>query len=194
MAFDTLNGKPRGVDDVDWFVGWRAWAWSPAVRHVVGEAGRFLGKRVLELGFRTGKMSCYFGLLGATVEGVDMPDCQPEPANGLARELGLAERVSFSTYDGNLDSLKAGEWDFVFTKSVLVLLPIEQAAPALRRLLKPGGQYLACENAVLPFGLNRLRKHQVGVGHHTLDTLRQHFSKVEARHHYGLVSSIVATY
>ena len=139
-------------------------------------------------------MSCYFGLLGATVEGVDMPDCQPEPANGLARELGLAERVSFSTYDGKLDSLKAGEWDFVFTKSVLVLLPIEQAAPAIRRLLKPGGQYLACENAVLPFGLNRLRKHQVGVGHHTLDTLRQHFSKVEARHHFGLVSSIVATY
>jgi SAM-dependent methyltransferase len=193
MAFDTLNGKPRGLDDLDWFVGWRAWAWSPAVRHVVGEPGRFRGKRVLELGFRTGKMSCYFGLLGATVEGVDMPDCQPAPASGLARELGLAERVSFKTYDGNLARLEAGQWDFVFTKSVLVLLPIEQAAPAIRRLLKPDGQYLACENAVLPFGLNRLRRHQAGVGEHTIGILRKHFSRVETRRHFGLVSSIVAT-
>ena len=154
MAFDTLNGKPRGIDDMNWFVGWRAWAWSPAVRHLVGAPERFRGKRVLELGFRTGKMSCYFALLGAKVEGVDLPDCQPEPANNLARELGVADRVSFRTYDGDLAGLEAGRWDFVFTKSVLVVLPVDQAAPAIGRLLAPGGQYLACENVVLPFGLS----------------------------------------
>jgi SAM-dependent methyltransferase len=194
MPIDSVIGKPRGVDDLDWFVGWRPWVWNPAVRHVVGSPERFRGKRVLELGFCTGKMSCYFGLLGATVLGVDLSYSQPEAANALARDLNLAERVSFRKYDGNLAGLGDGQWDFVFTKSVLVLLPIEQAAPDLRRLLKPGGQYLACENCVLPFGLNRLRKHPYGVDQQTLNTLQKHFSNVESKRHYGLVSSIVATY
>lgn len=85
---------------------------------------RFQGKRVLELGYHTGRMSCYFALLGATVCGMDMPSCDTAPATKLARDLGVADRRSFGTFDGDIGSLEAAQWDFVFTKSVLVILPL----------------------------------------------------------------------
>jgi hypothetical protein len=184
---------PAGPDDLDWFVQWRAWLWRPAVRNVVGDPARLRGRRVVELGFRTGRMSCYFAMHGASVESYDLPDCDPAPARKLARELGVEDRVRFTIYDGNLAALEAGQCDFLFTKSVLVLLPPEQAVPAFRRLLQPGGQYLGCCNLTLPFGLNRLRPHSVGVGPRTFDLLRQHFRSLTVKKNFGLVASIVAT-
>ena len=188
-----VNATARGLNDLDWFAGWRPWVWSRAVRGVLGDPARFNGKRVLELGYRTGRMSCYFGLLGATVHGMDLPDCKPQPAVDLANSLDVADRVSFGIYDGDLEKLEAGRWDFVFTKSVLVLLPIEWAAPAIRRLLAPGGQYLGCENLVLPFGLNQLRNHQVGVNDRTFEVMAKHFSHVEVKSNLGLIASVVAS-
>jgi SAM-dependent methyltransferase len=183
----------QSVPDLDWFVHWRPTLWTPAVRAVLGDPSRFKGKRVLEIGYRTGRMACYFALLGAQVHGVDLPDCDPAPATRLAEELGVADRVSFSGYGGDLGSLSPAGWDFVFTKSVLVLLPAEVAIPAVRALLVPGGQYLACENRVLPFGLDRLRRYQVGVSEQTYSVLRGHFAHVVVKSHFGIVASIVAT-
>ncbi len=178
---------------LDWFVEWRPLVWSRAVRQVVGDPSRFRGKRLLELGFRSGRMSCYFASLGARVDAVDLPDCDPEGATRLSRELGVADRVNFATFDGDLGSLAASCWDFVFTKSVLVVLPLVAAVTAIRRSLVSGGQYLACENMVLPFGLNRLRRYRVGVTAETFAVLRRHFTSVVVKKHLGVVASIVAT-
>jgi hypothetical protein len=191
--FQIMAEPIHDIRELDWFVDWHPWLWSSAVRSVLGDPSRFKNKRVLELGFRTGRMSCYFGLLGAVVHGVDVPPCEIESAIQLSEELGVADRVNFRLYDGNLHSLEMGNWDFVFTKSVLVLLPIDEAAPAIRRLLAPGGEYLGCENLALPLGLNKLRRwYQIGVNKRTLAVMRQHFSRVTVRNRFGLIASIVA--
>ena len=165
----------HSADELFWFVEWHPFVWSRAVRRVVGDTSRFVGKHVLEIGYRAGRMSCYFALLGARVDAVDLADCDPTAPARLARQLGVSERAAFGIYDGNLASLEAAHWDFVFTKSVLVVLPQETACAAIRRLLVPGGQYLGCENKILPFGLNDLRRYKVGVTRRTIGQLAPPF-------------------
>ena len=192
MAYDVAIGAPRDVEDLQWFVGWRPLVWSRALRRVVGDPARFRGRRLLELGFRSGRMACYFAMLGAEVHAVDLPDCCLAPARELAARLGVSDRVTFANYDGDLDRLPQGQWDFVFTKSVLVVLPLQEAVPAIRRLLRPGGQYLGCENASLPLGLNRLRYPQAGINGDLRQLFARHFTQVRMTRTLGVVISIVA--
>src|SRR5437763_8245269 len=61
-----------------YFVDWRPRLWVPTVRWLLGDPARFQGKTVLEFGCRSGRMSCLFGLLGAQVLGVELPDVSLE--------------------------------------------------------------------------------------------------------------------
>ena len=179
--------------DLRWCAEWHPYLWSGALEKVLGDPGRFRGRRVLELGARSGRMACWFGLQGARVLGLDLEHCDLEPATSYARDLGMGDSVRFANYDGNLFRLDPGEWDFVFTKSVLVVMPVSDAIPGIRRLLVGGGEYLACENMHLPFGLNRLRRyHRAGFTQRHLELLRRHFSEVRFRRHWGLVAALVA--
>jgi SAM-dependent methyltransferase len=186
-----------------YFVDWRPQLWVPAVRWLLGDPARFRGKRVLELGSRTGRMACLFGLLGAEVLGVDLPGV---PLDGAAREAerwGLGDRVRFLSYGGDPASLPEGDFDFVFTKSVLVMIPeLNPVLTALPGKMKPGGELLAVENTGGPV-LNCLRrsvlhrgseylKRPHGVDAAFLATIGRVFERVEHRRFFWLVSTIRA--
>jgi len=68
-------------------------------------------------------------------------------ARAEAPRWGLSDRVSFATYDGNGANIPGADYDYVFTKSVLVVVPdVEGLLHQIRGTLKPGGELLSAEN------------------------------------------------
>ena len=64
----TINNLPRFLEDaVRTDTSWHGF-------YLKNFAQQIAGKKVLELGCRTGRMSSLFGLLGAEVVGVDLPN------------------------------------------------------------------------------------------------------------------------
>ena len=101
---------------------------------------------------RLAHLQCHFGLdtldlvrLHPTLRAVGLDFSVPaiEAANGLATELGLAERVSFVHADVRhaADALGAGSFDAVYTgKGALCWLPdLDDWATQCAALLRPGG-------------------------------------------------------
>lgn len=139
------------------------------MRWLLGDPQRFAGRRLLDLGCRYGKMSCFFGLLGAEVLGLDT-DAEAIPRARAERDRWRVEGVEFAQYDGDLGQID-GTFDFVFTKSVLVVVPdLPTVLRDVRERLRPGGELLAAENAAGGPVLDFLRRHVVhrewrGVAH-----------------------------
>ncbi|MDX1664349.1 MAG: class I SAM-dependent methyltransferase [Candidatus Promineifilaceae bacterium] len=134
--------------DLKYFVEWRTSLWGPAVRWLLDDPSRFMDKRVLEVGCRSGRISCLFGLLGAHVTGVDLHGVDLTAARAEAERWGLAARVRFANYSGKPADLPGGEYDFVFAKSVLVIVPeLESFLEGLARKMQPEGELLLAENA-----------------------------------------------
>jgi SAM-dependent methyltransferase len=187
-----------------YFVHWRPRLWGPAVRWLLGDAARFRGKRVLEIGSRTGRMACLFGLLGAEVLGVDLPGVSLDGARREAERWGVGDRVRFLNYDGDPATLPEGKFDFVFTKSVLVLIPDrERFLPALAARMRESGELLAAENVAGGPVLNFLRravihrgrefvKRSHGVDPAFLAAVDSAFDLVEHRSFFWLVTAIRA--
>ena len=90
---DPMHAKALAC--LPYFVEWRPRLWVPAVRWLLGDPARFQGKKVLEMGCGSGRMSCLFGWLGAQVLGVDLPGVSLEQARREAERLGVGERVRF---------------------------------------------------------------------------------------------------
>jgi len=201
------NGE---VLDLRYFVEWHTWLWVPAVRAVVGDPRRFAGKRVLELGCGKGRMACLFGLLGAQVTAVELPWISLDIAQAEVKKWHLEQQVSLQHFDGELARLPASEYDFIFCKSVLVIVPeLVPFLGGLARLLRPDGRLLAVENMQRGTRLRKIRVRVVtlmttgrfgrssyvgfrGVTPVFLDTLRQAFDIVSYRESYGLVAAIEA--
>jgi 2-polyprenyl-3-methyl-5-hydroxy-6-metoxy-1,4-benzoquinol methylase len=92
-------------------------------------------------------MSCLFGLLGAEVLGLELPDVCLKSARREAESAGVSDHVRFLNYSGDPASLPEGDFDFVFSKSVLVMIPdLKPFVAALASKLKPGGELLLAEN------------------------------------------------
>jgi 2-polyprenyl-3-methyl-5-hydroxy-6-metoxy-1,4-benzoquinol methylase len=117
------------------------------------------GKEVLEIGFRKGKMSVLFALLGATVTGVDIKEQYVAQAQAEAQKFGVSDRAKFLSYDGNLDIFPDCGFDIIFTKSVLIDVPrLENFLWEMRQKLRDGGQIVFIENAKGNFILHTIRK------------------------------------
>jgi SAM-dependent methyltransferase len=148
-------------------IEWRRWLWTRPVDWAIGDRRRFQGKRVLDLGCRYGKMSCYFASLGAFVHGVDVDPGYLERARSEAHSWGLTDRVEFSSYSGRLSELPLGQYDFVFSKSVLVVMGnLDEALQGIAALLRPEGEYIAVENADGGPLIGLLRRYWVHRGWH----------------------------
>jgi SAM-dependent methyltransferase len=190
---------------LSYFVEWRPALWTPAVRWLIGAPERFRGKRVLDLGCRYGRMSCLFGLLGADVTGVELEDVSLERARQEAIHWNVAHRVQFVQYNGDPLNIPGFDYDFVFTKSVLVIVPqLSQFLVALADRLKPGGELMMAENFAGSRELAWLRRvliHRLwsgfddqfhGVDSDFLATVAQTFDIVAWKCYFGLVASISA--
>jgi 2-polyprenyl-3-methyl-5-hydroxy-6-metoxy-1,4-benzoquinol methylase len=104
-------------------VEWRPYLWLRPLEYALGDPMRFDGKRILDLGCRYGKMACWFAAQGAIVDGVDVSREAIALAKVEQSKWRIGDHVlSFRVFDGNLAKLPLGEYDFVFTKSVLTIL------------------------------------------------------------------------
>jgi len=186
-------------------VEWRRWLWTRPIKWVLGNPARFASRRVLEIGCRYGKMSCYFASLGATVDAVDISERSIKVARQQAESWGLAERINFQRYSGDVLDLPANTYDFVFSKSVLVVMgPIEKSLLGIARSLKSGGEYLAVENAKAGRLVNFVRGNLVhrrwteyqhifaGLDEEALVKFPKFFTDVSSRSFWGLVVAIRA--
>ncbi len=196
--------KSNGYD-LDYFLEWHPRLWRPAICWLIGHADRFSGKRILELGCRSGKMACYFGLLGAAVTGVDLRGVNMDPANREAQKWNVQDRVNFRNYDGDPRNIERNEYDFVFTKSVLVIIPsLGEFLDGLMGSMKIGGELISAENmqtgpimekAIALYTGSRLREKASfhGVDRNFLKKVQNVFGKVESKDYYRLVAAIRAT-
>ena len=124
-------------------ITWGGWAWKSAARDAWHWMGDLKCLRVLELGFRSGNISRLFARKGAVVTGVETDAGSVAPAQAAADLEELNCR--FLSYSGNLDQVP-GEFDIVFSKSVLVLTDIDEFVKAIHRKLAPGGRIVCIEN------------------------------------------------
>jgi SAM-dependent methyltransferase len=196
--------------DLDYFVQWHTWLWKPAVRFVLGDLRRFAGRKVLELGCRDGKMVSLFALLGANVTGLELPGQSLRAAELEARKWKVEDRVQLRHYSGDLSVLPENAYDYVFSKSVLVVVPhLSGFAKAISHILRPGGSLLAVENLHRGTALRRIRLQTAqllstgrfekdpyagfrGVTPAFLETLGHSFDVVSYRESFRLVAAIEA--
>jgi len=151
-------------------------------------------------------MSCYLASLGAQVVGVDTDPEVIAIAKQEAARCGLTQSVSLQVNSGDLAELEKDKYDFVFTKSVLVLIADQtRALEDIGRLLKADGEYMAVENLAVGRFLTFLR-HNVwhrkwkdrspfqGIDEASFDCFSSLFKHLRYRKHHGLVVAINASH
>ena len=158
---ESIRQEP--LDNLSYFMEWGAPAWEHLLRQVITkELGTewFRGKRVLELGCRTGRISTLFALLGADVVGLDIDDRYLKFAADEAEVFGVGAKTEFK----NEDLMKyceetSSHFDLVFTKSVLVAVSdLERLIAAVKNRLVPDGVLASIENGKGDLLLRSLRK------------------------------------
>jgi len=155
-------------------------------------------------------MSCFFGLLGAQVIGLEIEGKDMSSPRAEAKKWGVHGNVTFLTYDGNSCNIPGGPYDYIFTKSVMVALRNPEIFLAgLVDKLTSGGELLLTENLPLGIVASRIRQESsnllvykhlskisnpyLGVSQKFLDLLKRHFRISEIKKYYGLVATIRAT-
>lgn len=198
----VTNTIPIEALNLEYFVEWRQWAWTPAVKHAISEMGALEGLRILELGPNHGRMSCLFGLLGATVTTCDIDPNKVSSTQDEINRWRLAESVQALLYSGEPDELPLGPFDVVFTKSVLVALDSQRShmISAASDRLRPGGKLIALENyrGGKLHRLIRKRLHpgwsnNYGVDDSFINAFYSSFSGVHTRRFFSTVAAITAT-
>lgn len=149
MTDESVPSPVSPLEDLGYFVEWGGQAWerltAMALREFIGT--RLDGQQILEIGTRYGKMATLFALLGGQVTGIDLREECLAAAEDESRKWGVAERVTFRAYDGELDRFAENSFDLVFTKSVLVVVPrLEEFLRKIEARLKPGGKVVFLEN------------------------------------------------
>lgn len=196
---------PAAVLDLTYGLEWRPRLWRPTLTWLLGDLQRFRGKRILELGCRRGRMSCFFASLGAQCDGVDVDGEALEIAAAESARWGLTQRTCFLKVNPDLTDLPKGVYDFVFTKSVLVMMGnLGHSLARIAPLLKSDGEYLAAENqaaGVLVSVYRRLTWQQrsprladsfAGIDKSSIGQFKKYFKTIETRPHLGLVVGIRA--
>jgi 2-polyprenyl-3-methyl-5-hydroxy-6-metoxy-1,4-benzoquinol methylase len=156
--------------DISYFVEWGQRGWrtllSTALNEFVGT--ELQGAKVLEIGARYGRMSCFFALLGAEVWAVDANPDYLRIAAAEAAKWGVQTCTHFDyAHRGALSGIQDGFFDLVFTKSVLVTIPeLGGYLGVLSSKLRPGGKVVFLENAYGNsfFHLLRCAKHRTVAG------------------------------
>lgn len=149
--------------DLDYFVEWRPYLWRRPVADALSFLGDLRGKRLLEIGGRSGRMACLFALLGANVtmlEGASL-----DIASDQLAKHDVADRVRLIGTRGGFEEIAGETFDAIFTKSVLWC--IEQLGEFLDELevhLAPNGKVAFVENNRGARCLRWLRRHVVRRG------------------------------
>lgn len=133
--------------DLEHFV-WGGPSVVALVKRAIETLGNDLtGRRLLDVGYGHGQMSCLFALLGAQVVAVDTHDVARDEALLEAKRWGVNNQIEFSVYSGDPEDIKETQFDIAFTKSVLLLVPdLEIFLRALSTKLRASGEVIFIEN------------------------------------------------
>lgn len=188
--------------DLDYFVEWRQYLWRKPVENVLRFLGDLMGRRVLEIGGRSGRMACLFASLGANVTMLQKGDCAAAAAE--VEKWQVSDRVSLLSTDGGFDKVADKVFDVVFTKSVLWSLPnLADFLDQIAGLLAPGGKVAFVENvhggklvAWIRAKVIHRKDFSYGVHYHgitrrQLDLFRARFAGVRVRQHRLFVYEIL---
>jgi SAM-dependent methyltransferase len=147
--YDRIRRDP--LAHLDYFTEWGGHAWNRLTRIGIADylGGSLDGQHVLELGFRYGRMSCLFALLGARVTALEIHPQFLEPARAEARRFSVDSQVEFVMYDGMPGNIPDGSYDVVFAKSVLVLVKdLPRFLSGLSQCLPAGARVVFVENGL----------------------------------------------
>jgi len=147
-----MNKDALHLDNIESFTEWGGKSWSRLLsQSITNDIGLdfIKGSRVLEVGTRYGKMATFFAAeLGANeVLGIDLSSNDFVDAKSFVANHGVSDKVTFEHCDGTLNAQKDGHFDFIFTKSVLVMVQdLDSYLHVLNNKLAPNGKYLFLEN------------------------------------------------
>jgi SAM-dependent methyltransferase len=181
---DEVISTAQGLERLDYSLEWRQWLWRRPARELLAPFEQFRGKRVLELGSRYGRMSCLLAAAGAQVTGVDTKERAKAISEEEARRWGVEKRCNFVVYNGDCRTLPKATYDFIFTKSVLVMIPHVDYQHCLEGLcdsLAPGGVGLFLENVNSRF-INWVRHNVTYRGDKEIDLLHWGFFPSDIEH------------
>jgi len=158
--------------DLEYFCEWGGKTWEQFVQVALQDFLEYdiSEKQILEIGYRYGKMSALFALLGGIVTGVDTDPRNVTVAETEARKWGVSNRIKFMAYDGNLNIFSDESFDIIFTKSVLVLVnKLEAFLNDISKKLKSGGKFVFIENGYGNIIIHLLRhfRHRKWDDYHT---------------------------
>ena len=139
----TKNSNPDFPVDL---LLWRQDFYAPIFRHVLPEMGDLEGKRVLELGCGPGGSAVIFAQKGAQVLAVDILQDEVEKTIQMAKTYSVSDRVKAVVMDAENLACRSESFDFVFSKSVLVMTEHEVVAAESARVLKRDGKAIFLEN------------------------------------------------
>jgi len=149
------------------------------------------GATVLDFACGSGENGILAAGFGATVRGMDISPEGVENANANARQAGVADRCRFEVMDGENMSYPDDTFDYGVEYGALHHVALDVAMSELARVIKPGGEMICVEamrhNPLIHAYRRRtphLRTawevdHILGV--ESLDVMREHFRRVDAR-------------
>lgn len=131
--------------DAELLLWWQDF-YEPLFEYAFDEVGSLEGKRVLELGCGPGGTAVLLARHGAEVFATDMRIESIEETHQLAEKYGVADKIQTSVMDARCLAFPDNSFDFIFTKSVLIMTDYEPAVKECSRVLKRGGKAVFLEN------------------------------------------------
>jgi ubiquinone/menaquinone biosynthesis C-methylase UbiE len=120
--------------------------YAPIFRYVLPKMGDLKGKKILELGCGPGGTAVIFAQKGAQVLAVDLSQDEVKKTIQIAQDYGVSDRVKAVVMNAENLACQSDTFDFVFSKSVLVLTDQEAVAAESARVLKQDGKAIFIEN------------------------------------------------
>jgi len=131
--------------DAELLLWWQDF-YQPLFEYAFDEIGSLAGKRVLELGCGPGGTAVLLARRGADVFATDIRIESIQETRRLAAKYGVADKIHTSVMDARRLAFPEHSFDFIFTKSVLIMTDYEPVVKECSRVLKKGGKAIFLEN------------------------------------------------
>ncbi len=140
--YTLLSGREV---DINYFAEWRPQLWRRPLVHVLDSFGDLRGKRVLEIGGRSGRLTSLLAMMGAEVTMIETGKL--EEARRETAKWGVQDQVHLIRSKGGFDELKGAKFDVICTKSVLwSIANLDGFLQVLESHLDEGGKVGFIEN------------------------------------------------
>jgi len=189
-------------------VEWRVPIWGPAIHDALTRARPHLppGSRVLELGYNSGKMSCFLAQnYGWKITGYEITQEQQKKASLNAQTLGLLEEIDFRYCPPEKTFNISDKFDGIFVKSFLYhnksFDGYVEWLNWFKSRLNPNGRLIAVENGEGRWTDRLIRNHLIPncswknnqfYNEKIEGRLKEIFPKVEV-HYFGGISQYLTS-